>query len=55
MKKVYQTPEMMAAEMMSLSMVAATTGPNVTINSSHARVDPTELDVKGNVWDDWDE
>jgi hypothetical protein len=55
MKKIYQMPEMMAAEMMSLSMIAATTGPQISINKNASPKDVSELDVKGSAWDDFDE
>ncbi len=52
MKKIYQTPEMMAAEMAESILQAG--NPSLKVNSTKS-VNPTELDVKESAWDDFDE
>ncbi|MBO4642157.1 MAG: hypothetical protein J5661_04800 [Bacteroidaceae bacterium] len=53
MKKIYQAPEMMAAEMIALSMVATT--PGVTVNRNAEAIDAGSVGVKNEIWDDWNE
>ena len=53
MKKIYQMPEMMAAEMMSQNMMA--TSPGVKVNRTASPVDAGSVQTKGEVWDDFDE
>ena len=51
MKRTYQMPEMMMAEMSECILQAS---PNVTVNSG-ATVNAESVGVKEEAWEDWDE
>ena len=53
MKKIYQTPEMMAAEMAECILQPAS--PQVSVNRTASPVDAGSVQTKGEVWDDFDE
>lgn len=58
MKKIYQAPEMMAAEMAGCVLQGTSLNPNgkVTINrNAAAAIDAGSVGVKSEIWDDWDE
>ena len=57
MKKIYQAPEMTAAEMAGCVLQSTSPNPNgkVTVNRNAEAIDAGSVGVKNEIWDDWDE
>ena len=57
MKKIYQAPEMMAAEMGECILQSTSPNPNgkVTVNRNANAIDAGSVGVKSENWDDWEE
>ena len=56
MKRIYQRPEMMMAEMAEC-ILQGSPNPNgkVTVNKTAPRIAAGSVETKAEVWDDWEE